>query len=312
MLKTSSFVITAVLLLGSHRVSGQTMSSLHDVAERKGMSPLSVQDTNVSSCSALGASEGLVTDGLYDQAYDSACSYLSHCYYQSIAATEGFGALLDAAVDTTLTPIGRASMKSFLLSVLPLRSDDDWFCHCVNAIGASFFGDTNQTREDLSLLYWLMNNPRCAAYQAGIAGSYTNERKDDYHLWQDTMHYPEKYDSTLLTMQQMGLDTVLKISATEGVSPEAMGTQILLNAHITSNPFTNETNLSLLIGREAYVTIQVFDLLGRQISGVGYEGVFEQGSRVIPLAMDAAPPGIYYLRISTTNNEAQTLKLTKK
>ena len=110
----------------------------------------------------------------------------------------------------------------------------------------------------------------------------------------------------------MGLDSVLKISASEGVSPEAIGTQILLNAHITSNPFTNATNLSLLIGREAYLHIGVYNLLGQQIDGAGYEGVFEQGSRIIPLTMDAAPPGIYYLRITTANNETQTLKLTKE
>jgi hypothetical protein len=259
------------------------------------------------------ASEGLVTDGFYDQAYDSACYYLSHCHNQSIAADEGFGALIDAAVDTTLTQTGRASMKSFLLSVLPLRSDDDWFCHCVNAIGASFRLDTNQTREDLSLLSWLMNNPRCAAYQAGIAADYYQERKDDCILWLDTTHWPDTvYDTTSLTMQQMGLDTVLKISATEGVSPEAIGTQILLSASITENPFENSTSILLSIGREAYVTIQVFDILGHQIEGAGYAGVFEQGNVTIPINMTNAPPGTYLVRISTANNEVQTLKLTKE
>jgi hypothetical protein len=183
----------------------------------------------------------------------------------------------------------------------------------VSGFGLTFNLDENQNREQLSLLKWLVDNPRCSMIHAEDSAAFVHERFVDYSLWLDTTHWPDTvYDTTLFTMQQMGLDTVLKISATEGVSPEAIGTQILLNAHITSNPFTNETNLSLLIGREAYVTIQVFDLLGRQVSGVGYEGVFEQGSRIIPLAMDATPPGIYYLRISTANNEAQTLKLTKE
>ncbi len=286
--------------------------SLNDVAGHKAISTQSMQDANDSSCNhTIGMAYSLVTDGFYDQAYDSACYYLSHCYYQS-EAVEGFGALGDAAVDTTLTPIGRTSMRSFLLSVLPLRTDDDWFCHCVNAIGASFREDTNQDREGLSLLYWLINNPRCAAYQAGYEVGYTNERKLDSSNWADTMHYPEVYDSSLLTMQQMGLDTVLKISANEGVQEDAIGTQIILDAHITSNPFTNATNVSLLIGREAWVTIGVYNLLGQQIAGAGYNGTFEQGSSIIPINLDAAPQGIYYIRITTANNETQTLKLVKE
>ena len=286
--------------------------SLFDLAGRKGNVPQSLQDANDSPCSyALGASEGLVTDGLYDQAYDSACYYLSHCYYQA-NATEGFGALASAGVDTIETQIGCTSLRSFLLSVLPLRSDDDWFCHCVLDLSGTFFEDTNSNREYMSLLYWLMNNPRCAAYQAGIAASYYQERKDDYHLWQDTMHYPEKYDSSLLTMQQMGLDSVLIIAATEGVTYQPGASQIILDAHITSNPFTNETNVSLLIGREAYIHIGVYNLLGEQIAGAGYNGTFEQGSAIVPMNLDASPQGIYYVRIQTANNETETLKLVKE
>ena len=270
----NNFCFTGTLLTGPVTdIPSFTCGSLFDLVGSKGNVPQSLQNANDSTCTALGASEGLVTDGDYDHAYDSACYYLSHCYYQSIA-TEGFGALLDAAVDTTLTQIGRTSMKSFLLSVLPLRSDDAWFCDCVNAIGASFFEDTNQNREDMSLSYWLMNNPRCAAYKSGDSAGYAQERKDDYHLWQDTMHYPETYDSSLLTMQQMGLDSVLIIAATEGVQYQPGTSQILLDAHITTNPFSDATNLSLLIGREAYIHIGVYNLLGNQIAGAGiYYGI---------------------------------------
>lgn len=286
--------------------------SLLDLAGRKGSFPQSMTGVNDTSCSqTLGMSESLVTDGLYDQAYDSACYYLSHCYAQA-DPYEAFGALGGSDKDTILTANGRASLKNFLLSVLPLRSDDDWFCQCVASFAGTIFLDTNYDREYMSLMKWLADNPRCTALQSALLATYYQERQGDYSLWLDTAHYPEKYDSSLLSMQQMGLDTVLKISATEGVSPGAIGTQILLNAHITENPFTNATNVSLLIGREAWVTIGVYNILGNQIAGAGYTGVFEQGSRIMPLDLDASPPGIYYIRITTANNETQTLKLVKE
>jgi Secretion system C-terminal sorting domain len=291
--------------------------SLNDVVGHGRIMPArTLSNVDTTSCyGMLDICDEEETDGLYDQAYDTVCHYLSHCYAEPYAAGNeaGFGALVGAAADTTLTQIGRTSMRSFLLSVLPLRSDDAWFCNCVEAIGASFRLDTNSTREGLSLLYWLMNNPRCSAYRAADSGAYFQERFDDSSLWIDTTHWPDTvYDTTLLTMQQMGLDSVLKISATEGVSPEAIGSQILLNAHITTNPFMDATNISLSIGREAYVTIIVYNVLGVQIAGAGYAGVFEQGSATIPINMTNAPPGAYFVRISTANNETQTLKLTKE
>ncbi len=286
--------------------------SLNDVAGRKGMSTQNVP-TNDSTCNhTLGMAYSLVTDGFYDQAYDSTCYYLSHCYAQAVPQ-EAFGALSESEADTVQNQTGRTSLRNFLLSILPLRNDDAWFCDCVLHIGGSFFEDTNSDREQLSLLYWLINNPRCAAYQSTYVAAYNQEREDDYSLWLDTTHWPDTvYDSTLLTMQQMGLDTVLIISATEGVSPQAIGSQILLSASITENPFENSTSIALSVGREAYITIAVYNVLGQQIAGAGYSGVFEQGSATVPINMSNAPPGTYLVRISTANNEVQTLKLTKE
>ncbi len=305
-----NYTVITSLLTSAPGASGLSCGSLFTLAGHKNVSPQSMLDGNDTTCNhTLGMGYSLVTDGLYDQAYDSVCYYLSHCY--AVAdPNEAFGALSMAGADTVRSPTGRTSLKGFLLSVLPLRSDDAWFCACVVSFEGTFFEDANYDRKYLSLLKWLIDNPRCTAKRSAYAAAYDQARQDDYHSWQDTMHHPEVYDSTLLTMDQMGLDTVLKIAASDGVHYEALGSQIILDARVTTNPFPNATSVSLSIGREAYVYIDVFDLLGHKVTGSG--GVFEQGTRDVPLAMDAAPPGIYYVRITTANNEVRTLKITKE
>ncbi len=285
--------------------------SLNDVTHRKGnVKPQSETNDTASCLTSLGNGNSLLQDGYYDQAYDTMENYIRQCYQQTGAGV--FGIYGDATTDTCLTPQGRAATKAFLLSVLPLRTDDQWFCACVGCLANSFRLDTNYDREIMSLAKWIADNPRCSYESSQVLAGYYKERHYDSSNWADTMHYPEVYDSSLLTMQQMGLDSVLIIAATEGVQYQPGASQIILDAHITANPFTEATNLSLLIGREAYIHIGVYNLLGEQIAGAGYNGTFEQGSAIVPMNLDASPQGIYYVRIQTANNETETLKLVKE
>ena len=157
-----------------------------------------------------------------------------------------------------------------------------------------------------------MDNPRCASNYSDDSMEYYDLLNSYYNLWEDTSHSPEKFDTTLPTLQELGLDTLLVITAEAGVTYAAPTPQIILSASIIENPFESSTSIALSVGREAYITIQVFDLLGHQIAGAGYAGVFEQGSREIPIDMQNAPSGTYYVRIQTANNETQTLKLVKE
>ena len=93
---------------------------------------------------------------------------------------------------------------------------------------------------------------------------------------------------------------------------EMQGTPIILNAHLTADPFSQQTSLSITTSREAYIHVEVFDMLGRQLPGVGYAGTFEPGTRDVPLDLSQAPSGTYYLRLSTANNETRTMKLSKE
>ena len=108
----------------------------------------------------------------------------------------------------------------------------------------------------------------------------------------------------------LGLDTLLNFASVHHY--DATGPQIILDAHVTANPFESETSVSLSINREAYLHIDVLDLLGRTLPGAGFEGVFEPGSRVVPLKLSSLTSGTYYIRISTANNELRTFKVEKK
>ncbi len=98
----------------------------------------------------------------------------------------------------------------------------------------------------------------------------------------------DTFDSTLPSLHDLGLDSLL-YDVASGVQPTAAGTQILLKARITTNPFPQSTSLALTVGREAWVKIGVYDLLGREIEGADYSGTFEPGSRtILPMLHPAA------------------------
>ncbi len=157
-----------------------------------------------------------------------------------------------------------------------------------------------------------MNNPRCAFDHRNDSIDYVDLLMAQENLWADTASAGEVFDTSIPTLHDLGLDTLLKINGQAGVTYALPTPSVINSASITENPFDNSTSIALSIGREAYITIAVYNILGQQIAGAGYAGVFEQGSRTIPLDMTNAPPGAYLVRISTANNETQTLKLTKE
>jgi hypothetical protein len=327
MLKTASFVILLILLFVSYRVNAQelfststwTCGSGGDITSKpKGEKPMGIQDdTDTCSVGFPLFVSGLISDFQYREGYDTMRYwYIPHCYPIAIAG-ETAGALSGTANPTVLTTMDSLlDYRSFIIHCLTLRNDDDWFCSFVaNLVGT--FRDSNNIktgdyRDSRAVLQYLMDNPRCASGYSGDSTEYWQLLIGQYNIWKDTARGKAVFDSTVPTMQQLGLDSVLIINGEAGVTYAAPTPQIIMSASITENPFENSTSVALSIGREAYVTIGIYNILSVQLAGAGYEGVFEQGSRTIPLNMDNAPPGAYYVRISTANNEVRTLKLTKE
>jgi hypothetical protein len=217
---------------------------------------------------------------------------------------------------------GRLDERSFLIDALKLRNDDAWFCNDVFAIAGTFESPTSNGQNSagdipaqLAVIKYLIDNPRCAANIDNFAEEYDAERAGQKQLWNDTanVYYKnEVFDSTLPTMQDLGLDSVLMFGAQAGVQYEAIGPQIIGNAQLSPNPTTNGATVTLEIEREAYVHIELFDLLGNKIGQTGFEGVFEPGTSATSLNLEGLPPGSYFVRITTANNEVRTLKLEKE
>ena len=210
------------------------------------------------------------------------------------------------------TQTGRDSIFNFVLYGLGLRNDDGWFCLGVPLLQVKFVQLNHPDyRACRAIDRFLMDNPRCKWNYVADSTDYSNLLRAQWNYWSDTA-WSGTFDSTLPTLHEIGLDTLLALSAKAGVYYEQLGPQIILDARITANPFPDETSLALSINREAYLHIQVYDLLGNRLERAGYEGVFESGQRVVPLGMSSQPPGTYYLRISTANNEVRTIKLVKE
>jgi hypothetical protein len=290
-----------------------------DLTKPKVVKPMSVlSDTDTCSVTFPTYVSELDQDFMFRQGYDTMRYwYIPHCY--PIANPQATAGALEGSVqigqDIT-TVDSMLNYRSFVLHCLSLRKDDAWFCAFVADL-AGTYTDSNSVynpdyRAQRAIALYLMNNPRCSAGYSGDSTVYYQLFWGQYKIWQDTAGKNTKFDSTIPTMHQLGLDTVLIINGQAGVTYAEPTPQIINSASVIENPFQNSTSILLAIGREAYVTIAVYNLLGVQVAGASYAGVFEQGNATIPINMTNAPPGAYYVRISTANNEVQTLKLTKE
>jgi len=104
----------------------------------------------------------------------------------------------------------------------------------------------------------------------------------------------------------LGLDSLLvyaSIHTYETLSPNILGSLNVI--------YNDGTKLSFDVEREAYLHVDLFDVLGRKIDENG-SGVYEKGHYEIPLKYNSWAAGSYYVRITTANNELRTLKVIKE
>jgi serine protease AprX len=87
---------------------------------------------------------------------------------------------------------------------------------------------------------------------------------------------------------------------------------IISNAIASPNPIGNGTVISFSTNKEAYVKIEVFDLLGNVVTATSFESVLQSGNHSVPIATHNLAAGTYYARILTTYGEVQTVKLVKE
>jgi hypothetical protein len=115
-------------------------------------------------------------------------------------------------------------------------------------------------------------------------------------------------------MADLGLDTLLaRHSLYASVVPQPES--IILSATASPNPVSTGTIITFGLSQEAYVKINLFDILGHGVAGSGregFEGLFQPGNHEVPLSLQGLPSGTYYARILTAFGSVATVKLVKE
>jgi len=281
----------------------------------KGPKSTSVQ--SFDSCQIrYGSASAFADNYLWKQAYDTAKSYVETCPndYQSWRA---FGVMNQAAQaiwgahDTTIY----LRYRSWLESVLYLnKTDPEYFCMCVEAIGGTFKYASDTTEQllwkslnrGLAVLRWLLGNTNCDTGM--LKRYYTDSRISQHQQWENDTTV--KLDTTLPSMHDLGLDSILNLHLGVGLAKSPYA-GLLTTFSISTNPFTSTTTLLFSLDRMAYIKCEVYDELGRIVIGDGSGHVFDPGSHNIPINLKGFASGAYYLRISLGDGETKTIKMVK-
>ncbi len=111
-------------------------------------------------------------------------------------------------------------------------------------------------------------------------------------------------------LKQIDVDGSFEYSPELAVTVVALDVVQLSNAH--PNPFNPLTQFTLTVGRDQYVRVEVFDVLGRRVALV-HDGIV-RGGTPRPFSFDAAnlPSGVYLIRakgeVSTSSSRVTLLR----
>ena len=109
----------------------------------------------------------------------------------------------------------------------------------------------------------------------------------------------ERYRDELRKPRYIHLPT----SGTVGIETHQAAMVHDLDIRIAPLPVVANATLHIKSAKHQWVTISVHDVLGREIA-VLFDGMLEAGLRVLPLAMDRLPEGMYFLHIAGSHNSA--------
>jgi hypothetical protein len=281
--------------------------------------PMSVTDDTENCDSLQNKIYNYQGAGQWQQCYDTAKKFIEIChdnYWAPYCFNEFSGSLQQlAGADSSLWLQGRL----WLESVLYLNTTNpEYFCACVKAIEGTFHSpsDTSETlywkqeNRMFSITEWLIQNTTCdtpTTVQEALAAL----RGQQYSDWLNDPSVP--WDTTIppLDSVQQGLKELLEKHFLYADVPENFH-GILSNATANPNPTGEGTVISFGINKEAYVKIELFDILGHEVSPTNFESLFEPGNKSVPISLKGLPSGTYFVRILTAYGEVQSVKLVKE
>ncbi len=263
-------------------------------------------------------------NSLWQQSYDTLRTFVQSCATSNTnpVPASAFSLMSDDVQQGGDGPSPQCyqDFQSWLLSALAWNPGNaQYFCADVHAlmgtVGITPDTDwqesiTNNNR-GMSVLYWILHNPLCT--NGDDSELYQNSRlsqKETYLNWPGLNRDSVPLDTTIYTMQQLGLDSVLKYAGLLEVINNTPS--IISNPTAYPNPTGEGTVISFGVAREAYVGINLYDVLGHEVSSAGFGAVVEPGNLSVPMSLVGLPPGTYFARIQTTYGEAQTVKLVKE
>jgi hypothetical protein len=278
-------------------------TSLGYKAKDKGSKPQAVD--SITPC-RLRLNEGLSYENsnLFQMAYDTLMKYIDTCYNDAISY-EAFNTMTSSEYQLKLKDsMIEMKYRLWLESVLYLNTTNpEYFCQCVQALGSTF----DLPNSGFAVLQWLILNTPCDTPY--LWQLYESSRQSQNETWQE-VHPGVPLDTTLPTLQQLGIDTLLDRHLLAVVPNQPQS--VLTYATASPNPVSTGTVITFGISQEAYVKINLFDLLGAPVSGEGFEGLFAPGNHEVPLSLQGLPSGTYFARILTAYGNVATVKLVKE
>ena len=238
----------------------------------------------------------------YKEQYDTLRLYIEGCAATDDQSWDVFttmsGAVQFMSDDTTRFD----PYRTWLISVLYLNTTNPaYFCACMGAIAGTYQYGKYLPLGGLSVMNYLRQyHPEC--WSVGGQNDYTKDS-----IYDAGKNYGSYDVNHLPPLDSLGLGFLLKAGV---VSPStSLPSQYLASFTSNPNPFINETSLEFTLNRMSYVTLAVYDELGRLVWGDGRGSSLEAGTHSIQIDGRSLPSGTLYARISTGFGEVKTVKL---
>ncbi|MDP4220189.1 MAG: T9SS type A sorting domain-containing protein [Bacteroidota bacterium] len=242
----------------------------------------------------------------YKEQYDTLKLYIDHCAYE-INSRKAFS-ILDNDVqeyapnDTTRFD----AYREWLISVLYLnKTDPFYFCTCLESIAHTYqYGKFAVPNAWFAVMKYVIDHTPCG--DTALRSYYILQLDDRHSKWlEGDTTKPE--DTTLPSLDKIGLGFLLNSDVQSPYSE--LWSQNLASFTSSPNPFMKETALQFTLSRMTYITIAVYDELGRLVWGDGRGASLETGMHTIAIDGKNLPHGTLYARISTGFGEVRTVKL---
>jgi hypothetical protein len=307
----------------NHEIGGPTLGhALHAPSIKTGNKALSMLDS--TSCTNMYYKlRELRVKEQWRAAFDSGKVVIESCansFVGNADIAQYTFSEMDIAVQNLAysDPSAYHEYGAWVRSVLYLNTKDPgYFCSAAIRLGNYFVADTDTTmarayktlNTGLAIDKWLWQNTECDS--TGLKQEYNSTRLS---------HSGETYDTTLPTMAELGLDTLLAKHALYRQENHnvvhGLAAPVILSASANPNPTGNGTVLTFGMSQAAYVRIEVFDVLGNAARDGRATRTFEEylgaGNHSVPLDMSTLASGTYYARLTTAYGETRTVKIIKQ